>query len=139
MTLFWTMAASATLWFAPVQARDLVSRALDAAQAHLARNGFRELSGRPRGRLRQGASTTISLDLRAGVPVVMAGACDARCSDFDFQLYDAYGKLVDEDVATDDTPVLQVTPPRAGAHRLVVRMHACAASACEYGVLVTSR
>jgi hypothetical protein len=78
----------------------------------------------------------VSLDLDIGTQYQIMGACDTDCSDLDFVLFDAAGNQIDQDVETDDVPIVSVTPRRSGTFRVKVVMAACSAEPCRYGVAV---
>jgi hypothetical protein len=78
----------------------------------------------------------VSLDLDIGTQYAISGACDNDCSDLDFVLYDPAGNQVDDDVQTDDYPLVATTPRRSGTYRLKVVMAACSVEPCRYGVAV---
>lgn len=88
------------------------------------------------GSLNTGRNEMVSLDLEIGTQYAISGACDNDCSDLDFVLYDAAGNQIDDDVETDDIPLVSVTPRRSGTYRLKVVMAACSAEPCRYGVAV---
>lgn len=81
----------------------------------------------------------VTVDLTAGVRYLFVGACDNDCSDLDFTLYDANGNYVDGDTASDDTPMVRVTPRRTGNFELRVRMYECSVNPCSWGVGVYRR
>ena len=56
--------------------------------------------------------------------------CDSDCSDVDLRLYNSAGELVDEDVLTDDVPIVEV--PSAGQYTAEVIMPGCSTSICYY-------
>ncbi|MGZ8376174.1 MAG: hypothetical protein ACXW05_21115 [Gemmatirosa sp.] len=82
---------------------------------------------------------TFTVNLQAGRTYRFVGKCDNDCSDLDFYLYDENRQRVDSDAASDDTPVLSVTPRRSAQFTLAVRMARCATSRCYWGVAVYSR
>ena len=88
------------------------------------------------GSLNNGRNEMVSLDLDIGTQYQIMGACDTDCSDLDFVLYDASGTQIDNDVATDDVPIVSVTPRRTGTYRVKVVMATCTAEPCRYGVAV---
>ena len=88
------------------------------------------------GSLNNGRNEMVSLDLDIGTQYQIMGACDTDCSDLDFVLYDAAGNQIDNDVATDDVPIVSVTPRRTGTYRVKVVMATCTAEPCRYGVAV---
>ena len=88
------------------------------------------------GSLNNGHNEMVSLDLDIGTQYQIMGACDTDCSDLDFVLYDAAGNQIDNDVETDDVPIVSVTPRRSGTYRVKVVMATCTAEPCRYGVAV---
>jgi len=88
------------------------------------------------GSLNNGRNEMVSLDLDIGTQYQIMGACDTDCSDLDFVLYDAAGNQIDNDVETDDVPIVSVTPRRSGTYRVKVVMATCTAEPCRYGVAV---
>ena len=84
--------------------------------------------------LNDGGSRQHTIRLTGGVTYAIVGECDEDCSDLDFELFDAAGNPVDDDLAVDDTPVVQVTPRRTGTFTLRVKMASCSTSPCFYGV-----
>ncbi|HKQ41084.1 MAG TPA: hypothetical protein VJT79_01285, partial [Pseudonocardia sp.] len=54
--------------------------------------------------------------------------------DFDLRIYDPAGRMVDEDVLTDDTPVLEVSPSRTGTYTIRAIMTTCSSEPCRYGI-----
>jgi hypothetical protein len=78
------------------------------------------------------------VNLRAGVNYRIYGACDNDCSDLDMEVYGNDGALVERDVATDDTPFVQITPTRSGRHYVRLWVYACAAEPCYSAARVVS-
>jgi hypothetical protein len=103
----------------------------------------------PRGYAPQGPPLTGSLaddtqqgmlvSLSAGVRYVIAGACDEDCSDFDLRILAPDGAMLDEDVETDDRPVLEFTAPVTGQYRLMAMMPGCSTSPCYWGAQIFGR
>ena len=86
------------------------------------------------GSLNNSRNEMVGLDLDIGTSYQIMGACDTDCSDLDFVLYDPSGNQVDQDVETDDVPIVSVTPRRSGTYRVKVTMATCTAEPCRYGV-----
>jgi hypothetical protein len=86
------------------------------------------------GSLRQGANASHTLQLNAGTSYQLVGVCDNDCTDFDLRLFDPQGRMVAEDVLTDDTPVLSVTPSRGGTYTVRAIMTSCSSQPCRYGI-----
>ncbi|MDX2275242.1 MAG: PPC domain-containing protein [Hyphomonadaceae bacterium] len=76
--------------------------------------------------------------LRQGVNYRVYGACDNDCSDIDMEIYDANGELADRDVATDDTPYVQITPSQTGLHFVRLWVFACESEPCYAAARVVS-
>ncbi|WP_395646109.1 hypothetical protein [Terricaulis sp.] len=68
--------------------------------------------------------------LRAGENYRIYAACDDDCSDLDMEVYGADGNLVDRDVATDDTPYVQITPATSGRAYVRIWVYACENEPC---------
>ncbi len=111
-----------------------VSTLLNAASSTATRNGLRPTHEPYIGSLRTRASSTHTLQLNAGTSYQLIGVCDNDCSDFDLRLYDPRGRMVAEDVLTDDTPVLSVTPGVGGTYTVRAIMTACSSEPCRYGI-----
>lgn len=71
-----------------------------------------------------------SVYLREGLNYRVYGACDNDCSDLDMEIYGADGHLADRDVATDDTPYVQITPLQSGRHYVRLWLYQCANEPC---------
>lgn len=76
----------------------------------------------------------LTVTLRAGTDYRFVSVCDQDCSDVDLRLYDENGRLIDADVAYDDTPVVGVTPRWTGQFTVEVSMASCRANYCYYGI-----
>ncbi|HVX87745.1 MAG TPA: hypothetical protein VG940_02370 [Gemmatimonadales bacterium] len=91
------------------------------------------------GRLDDDATTNQNVTLQAGQDYAIWGVCDQDCSDIDLTLYDDDGNQIDQDIQTDDKPLVRVTPRRNGRFRIRVSMANCSANPCRYGVGVWAR
>ena len=91
------------------------------------------------GRLDDDATTNQNVSLEAGNDYAIWGVCDQDCSDIDLTLYDEDGDQVDQDIQTDDKPLVRVTPRRNGRYRIKISMANCSANPCRYGVGVWVR
>jgi hypothetical protein len=96
--------------------------------------GFVRMHEYETGTLRRGASETVLVRLDAGVRYLLLGACDTDCDDVDLRIFGPRGALLDSDVATDDFPVLTVTPSVSGDYTVRVTMARCDTSVCYYAV-----
>lgn len=91
------------------------------------------------GSLSNGTSERHTINLQGGTAYMLVGVCDNDCADLDFRLFDASGNEVASDVATDDTPVITITPSRGGRYVLQAMMADCRADPCRYGIGVYGR
>jgi len=91
------------------------------------------------GSLSDGASERHTINLQAGTAYALVGVCDNDCTDLDFRLFDSSGNEIASDVATDDTPVISITPSRSGRYILQAVMADCRADPCRYGIGVYGR
>lgn len=114
----------------------LVQEQLQAASSAVQSEGFASTHDVVTGRLAEGEAEEIEVELDAGIDYVVLGVCDQDCSDVDLVLRDPAGNVVDNDVATDDVPVVAVSPTRTGTYTVEVHMAACSAEPCRYGVAV---
>jgi len=124
---------------APAQAQQdqwtrQITRLLDQAASVATERGLHPTHNPLIGSLRTGASTAHTIQLDGGVAYQLVGVCDNDCSDFDLRLFDARGRMVAEDVLTDDTPVLSVTPRVGGTYTVRAIMTACSDQPCRYGI-----
>jgi len=78
------------------------------------------------------------IELQRGVNYRIYGACDIDCSDVDMELYDATGAFVDRDIATDDTPYVQITPTQTGRHYVRLWLAQCESEPCFVAARVVS-
>ena len=89
--------------------------------------------------LRDDMTDSYTFTLRGGQAYRIKGVCDEDCSDIDFRLYDEHGNLVDSDTASDDIPIVKITPAWTGEFRLDVKMYRCNANPCYFGIGVFGR
>lgn len=86
--------------------------------------------------LRMGESKLIPITLQRGRNYRVYAACDADCSDLDMEIYGADGAFVEQDIALDATPFIQITPSATGAHYVRVWLAACESEPCFAAVRV---
>lgn len=79
------------------------------------------------------------IQLRRGVTYRVFAVCDNDCSDVDLELYDAAGAFVGRDIATNDTPYVEITPAADGAHYARIWLAACESEPCFVGARVYRR
>ena len=86
------------------------------------------------GQLGIGEHAQESLYLEAGRPHVIAGVCGINCSDINLRLINPRGAPVAEDTASDDAPMLLLTPDTTGVFTLEISMLRCVEAPCDWGV-----
>lgn len=144
-TVLGSLALAAAVAALPATARaqnsfqQVVASQLSAAADTMRGRGFRALGQPVTGSLADDAQQTITLTLTAGAEVVVYGACDQDCRDFDLRIFAPGGTMVAEDIELDDQPLLTFRAPAAGAYRLVAIMANCTANPCFFGVQAFAR
>lgn len=86
--------------------------------------------------LRMGEAKLIPVTLQSGRNYRVYAACDADCSDLDMEIYGADGAFVEQDIALDATPFVQITPSATGPHYVRVWLAACESEPCFAAVRV---
>lgn len=119
---------------APDSWEEQVISFLQSTEDEFESRGFSRTHEYETGTLRRGGSETIRVNLDAGVTYVVVGACDTDCDDVDLRVYGPRGTLLDSDLASDDYPVLTLTPRVSGEHTVKVTMARCDTSVCYYSV-----
>lgn len=84
-------------------------------------------------------SESFYFDLRASKTYIIDGVCDKDCRDLDLCLFDESGNEIGCDAATDDHPVVQVSPRWTGQFRLRAKMYNCQANPCRFGIMVCGK
>jgi len=77
----------------------------------------------------------VVVNLSKGNTYYLLGVCDNDCSDLDLKLYDS-NTMISEDIASDDYPLVSVTPTADTQYRVQVVMASCSLSPCRYGLAV---
>jgi hypothetical protein len=80
----------------------------------------------------------VAITLQQGADYAIFGRCDQRCHDLDLALYHG-DQLIQEDIAPDDRPTLQITAPVDGEYRLAISMENCTNERCFYGYRLDKR
>jgi hypothetical protein len=91
------------------------------------------------GRLLDDESEDIYFTLYAGYTYRILGACDSDCTDMDLIFYGQDGTVIVEDRGISAAPAIDVEITGSGDFRTEVRMYACGAGACRYGLAVYAR
>lgn len=118
------------------QYRAQIETQLDASGAVYTAEGYAGTHDPHIDRLTPNATDSINFELEADVEYVVIGVCDSDCSDLDLRLKDENGNTIDEDFATDDVPIVEVSPAWTGRFDLDVVMANCSESYCYYGVAI---
>jgi hypothetical protein len=111
-----------------------VRRQLVGYGEQLANRGYELTHNIYTGSLDDDESTDVTMRLELGTQYAIMGVCDNDCSDIDLTLYDAAGNQIDQDIAADDYPLVEVTPRRSATYRVRVTMADCSAEPCRYGL-----
>ncbi|MDX2236491.1 MAG: hypothetical protein NW203_02900 [Hyphomonadaceae bacterium] len=88
-------------------------------------------------RLEGGAIWPVTL--QRGVTYRVFAVCDNDCSDVDLEVYDVGGGFVGRDIATNDTPYVQITPQADGVVYARLWLAACESEPCYVGARVFRR
>ncbi len=80
------------------------------------------------------------IELVAGTPYRIIGACDNECSNMDIELIDMNtGGVVASDVLPDDVPIVDFAPPANGRYMVRSIMQTCTVAPCYAGARVLAR
>jgi hypothetical protein len=88
------------------------------------------------GSLEDDASEWILVDLESGYTYQILGVCDNDCYDLDLEVYSLSNALIARDMATDDYPLVSITPTSGAKYRIKVTMENCSANPCRFGLAV---
>lgn len=114
----------------------LVGGLLDGVQQNFGAN--LTVRGQELASLQPGASYDWNVNLNAGIPYRIIGACDNECSNVDLQLLDGGGNVVSADTLPDDFPVVDFTPSANGAYQVRILMQTCTIAPCYAGARLLS-
>ena len=77
------------------------------------------------------------MQLTAGTPYRIVGACDGDCTNVDIELISmTTGGVVASDMLPDDYPVVNFTPPANGQYIVRLLMQQCTVAPCYAGARV---
>ena len=111
---------------------------LERAAALLgARGAGKSLAARV-GTLNTEESESFTLTLQAGVSYIVMGTCDEDCERLDLVLSDVTSHDLAADRASDNAPVVRVTPRETASYRVRTIMANCRMNPCWYGLAVLS-
>jgi len=129
-------AAAASATSAQNTYQQQITNQLTRAAGILSPRGYAADRAPVMGNLNAGNQESVLMNLNAGIQYALLGVCDNDCHDVDLRVYDPIGNMVGEDVATDDTPVVEFVASTGGQYRVSVIMAACNQNPCYYGVQV---
>ena len=121
------------------QYQQQITNQLTRAAGRIREQGYNADRAPITGSLNDDASENYQINLTSGVRYAIIGVCDEDCNDVDLQIFSGDGSKLDEDLETDDIPVLEFTAQYTGSYRLRVMMPGCRTSPCYYGVQVFMR
>lgn len=78
-------------------------------------------------------SHTFTVPMTQGVPYLVFAVCDGDCTVVDLTLLDSAGTVIKSDTDSGDFPVVDFTPPSAGAYTVRMTMAACKLAPCYAG------
>ncbi|PYP16034.1 MAG: hypothetical protein DMD52_08595 [Gemmatimonadetes bacterium] len=79
-------------------------------------------------------SESLTLTLQAGVSYVVVGTCDEDCERLGLVLSDLSSHDLAADRASENAPVIRVTPRQTAPYRVKVVMERCRMHPCRFGV-----
>lgn len=98
----------------------------------LERAGYHEVYRPVTGTLRQGERTRWNFDVTGEQLYALVAVCDDDCDDLDLRVYDAGGREVGRDLASDDEPLVLTRPARSQRYSVAVIMASCDWNPCRY-------
>ena len=116
-----------------------ITRQLTNAAGAVSGQGYTADRAPVMGSLNDDARESVLMQLSSGVRYAILGVCDNDCTDVDLRVQDPMGNMVGEDLATDDTPVVEFVSGQTGQYRVTVMMATCNTNPCYYGVQVFAR
>jgi len=112
---------------------------LNRAATTLVERGYQPDREPVTGSLADDARESMMINLTGGSRYAIVGVCDNDCTDVDLRIWDPSGTRLAEDIATDDTPVLEFTATVTGQYRVSVEMATCNTAPCYWGFQVFVR
>ena len=107
---------------------------LERAAASLGTRGaVRPLATRV-GTLDTDESASFTLTLQAGVSYIVVGTCDEDCERLGLVLSDLSSHDLAADRASENAPLVRLTPSQTASYRVKVVMESCRMNPCRYGV-----
>jgi hypothetical protein len=123
----------------PPDSQQILLGQLQQAEQIAAQQGFQRVGQPFAGGLVQGQSWNVPAQLVAGYEYRVLGVCDQNCRDMDLAVYDESGATVAQDNASDDHPVVAVTPATSGQFTIQAQMFQCTGQPCYYALILYGR
>ena len=111
---------------------------LERAAASLSARGAGQSRATLLGVLNADESESFTLTLQAGVSYIVVGTCDEDCERLGLVLSDLSSHDLAADRASDNAPVVRVTPRETASYRVKTIMANCRMNPCRYGLAVLS-
>ena len=132
------MIVSVTGISSPAHALDRYERQvlqqLRAASDELRSDGWRKSHDYFTDKIYRGRTESYKITLDAKERYMIVAFCDTDCDDVDMRLYDNRGKEIDDDVQTDDFPVVGVQTGSSARYEVEVWAPGCYARRCTIGI-----
>jgi hypothetical protein len=123
-------AAQGSLWELQVRHQ------LERVDETLRREGYARVHTSDVRALNTDESEALPVKLEAGSSYAVLGVCDHDCTALHLVLFNEVGYEVAAAHATNEAPLMQVSPREPGRYRVKVMMAGCGMNPCWYGVAV---
>ena len=107
---------------------------LERAMASLGAKGAVRSAVARVGALDTDESASLTLTLNAGVSYFVVGTCDEDCERLGLVLSDLASHDLAADRASENAPVVRLTPPQTASYRVKVVMERCRMNPCRFGI-----
>jgi len=107
---------------------------LERAAASLGTRGAVRPPATRVGTLDTDESASFTLTLQAGVSYIVVGTCDEDCERLGLVLSDLSSHDLAADRASENAPLVRLTPSQTASYRVKVVMESCRMNPCRYGV-----
>lgn len=113
-----------------------VRQQLERAAASLGARGAGRSLATSVGMLNTDEAEAFTLALQAGMSYAVVGTCDEDCEKLALVLADVTSHELAADCASDNVPVVRVTPRETASYRVKIVMVTCRLNPCRYGAAV---
>ncbi len=107
---------------------------LERAMASLGARGAGKSVAARVGTLNTDESESFALTLQAGVSYIVMGTCDEDCERLGLVVSDLLSHDLAADRASENAPIVRLTPRQTASYRVKVVMESCRMNPCRYGV-----